>query len=132
MKKGYKVLIVDDSSATRDYYRMLLEQWGFRVTEAYNGLEALEKMAVETFDSAIVDINMPKMDGYQFIRELRRLEQKHTTAIVVISSESKLSDRELAYQVGANSYLVKPVRPEELVGLLQIFGARAEEGHRWR
>lgn len=122
MNTGSRVLIVEDSSATRDYYRLNLEQLGLEVIEAYNGLEALEKMAGGAFDAALVDINMPKMDGYQFIRELRRAELKHEMPIAVISSESKQSDRELAYQAGANAYLVKPVRPDEMAGLLQLFG----------
>lgn len=128
MNSGRRVLIVEDSSATRDYYRLFLEQWGVEVTEAYNGLEALEKMVEGAFDAALVDINMPKMDGYQFIRELRRAELKHEMPIAVVSSESKLSDRELAYQAGANAYLVKPVRPDEMAGLLQLFGIRMNGG----
>jgi two-component system chemotaxis response regulator CheY len=110
---------------------MYLERRGLQVTEAFNGLEALEKMAMDTFDAAFVDINMPKMDGYQFIRELRRSEPKHETPIAVISSESKLSDREQAYQAGANAYLVKPVRPEQMLGLLHLFGVRSEEEEPW-
>ncbi|MDQ1911748.1 response regulator [Paenibacillus sp. GD4] len=121
-----KVLIVEDSSATRDYYRTYLTERGFVVSEAFNGLEALEKMAVESFDAAIVDINMPKMDGYQFIRELRGGEQKYNTPIAVISSENKPSDQHLAYQAGANAYLVKPVRPDQLESLIRLFGVIPE------
>lgn len=121
-----KVLIVEDSSATRDYYRTYLTDRGFTVSEAYNGLEALEKLAAESFDAVIADINMPKMDGYQFIRELRSGEKKYKTPIAVISSENKPSDQQLAYQAGANAYLVKPVRPEQLEGLIRLFGVKPE------
>jgi two-component system chemotaxis response regulator CheY len=124
---GNKVLIVEDSSATRDYYRMYLQQRGYAVTEAYNGLEALEKLSGESFAAAIVDINMPKMDGYQFIRELRNSEADCVTPIAVVSSESKSSDRQVAYQAGANAYLVKPVTPEQLQSVIELFGAVPEE-----
>lgn len=122
-----KVLIVEDSSATRDYYRVFLQQRGFRIGEAYNGLEALEKLATGAFDAAIVDINMPKMDGYQFIRELRGGEQNdYRLPIAVVSSENKSSDQQLAYQAGANAYLVKPVKPEQLEALLRLLGVSPE------
>jgi two-component system, chemotaxis family, chemotaxis protein CheY len=121
-----KVLIVEDSSATRDYYRTYLTERGFLVSEAYNGLEALEKLAAEAFDAVIADINMPKMDGYQFIRELRSGEKKYKTPIAVISSENKPSDQQLAYQAGANAYLVKPVKPDQLEGLIRLFGVKPE------
>ncbi|MFC6334195.1 response regulator [Paenibacillus septentrionalis] len=128
MHNGPKLLIVEDSSATRDYYKMFLEEKGIQVIEAYNGLEALEKLTEMNFDAAVVDINMPKMDGYQFIRELRRGESKYKTPVAVVSSESKLSDQQLAYQAGANAYLIKPVRPEQLEGLLYLFGVTFREG----
>lgn len=121
MKSKPKILIVEDSSAARDYYKLYLEQYGYQVLEAYNGLEALERLADQDIDAAIVDINMPKMNGYQFIRELRRGEAVHRIPVAVISSEKKDSDRQQAYQAGANAYLVKPVRPEELAVLLELF-----------
>ncbi|WP_166244800.1 response regulator [Paenibacillus turpanensis] len=125
-----RVLIVEDSSATRDYYRAYLTERGFQISEAYNGLEALEKLAARSYDAAIVDINMPKMDGYQFIRELRGGEQKYKMPIAVVSSENKPSDQQLAYQAGANAYLVKPVRPEQLEALIRLFGVKPEGARR--
>ncbi|TLS49486.1 response regulator [Paenibacillus antri] len=125
MRRG-KVLIVEDSAATRDYYKEYLQRRGFAVDEAYNGLEALEKFAVGRYDAAIVDINMPKMDGYQFIRELRGGERSYTIPIAVVSSESKPSDQQLAYQAGANAYLVKPVKPDRLEALIRLFGIEPE------
>jgi two-component system chemotaxis response regulator CheY len=122
-----KVLIVEDSAATRDYYKAYLEQRGITVVEAYNGLEALEKLSEDVFHAAIVDINMPKMDGFQFIRELRRGELKHVLPVAIVSSESKKSDQQQAYQAGANAFLVKPVTPEQLEGLLFLFGVRMKE-----
>ena len=67
-----RVLIVDDSSLVRMYYRDVLEKAGFEVDQAMNGLEAMEKALAGRFDLLIVDVNMPKMDGFSFLRELRR------------------------------------------------------------
>jgi two-component system chemotaxis response regulator CheY len=108
-----------------------LEQRGMHIVEAYNGLEGLEKAAGESIAAAIVDINMPKMDGYQFIRELRKSEALPHLPVAVISSESKLSDQQTAYQAGANAYLIKPVRPEQLESLLILFGVMTEEDEAW-
>ena len=66
-----RILIVDDGSLIRLYYRETLEAAGFEVAEAINGIEALEKVLSERFDLAIVDINMPKMNGMSFLRALR-------------------------------------------------------------
>ena len=67
-----RVLIVDDANLVRLYYRQILEEAGFEVEEALNGLEALEKLLVSPADVLIVDINMPQMDGITFLHELRR------------------------------------------------------------
>ncbi len=71
---GKRVLIVDDASLVRRYYRDALERAGFTVDEAFNGVEALERMAVAPFDLLIVDVNMPQMDGMTFLKAVRRGE----------------------------------------------------------
>jgi CheY-like chemotaxis protein len=66
-----RVLVVDDSSLVRLYCRGVLEKAGFEVEQAINGIEALEKVLTQTFDLVIVDVNMPRMDGFSFLRALR-------------------------------------------------------------
>ena len=66
------ILVIDDAALVRLYYRSILEDAGFRVEEALNGLEALEKLLTIAVDLLIVDINMPQMDGFTFLRTLRR------------------------------------------------------------
>ena len=66
-----RVLIVDDAALVRAYYRQALERAGYEVDEALNGLEGLEKVLMQPFDLAIVDVNMPQMDGITFLRTLR-------------------------------------------------------------
>jgi two-component system, chemotaxis family, chemotaxis protein CheY len=110
-----RVLVVDDGTLIRLYYRETLEAAGFEVAEAINGIEALEKVLSERFDLVIVDINMPKMDGMSFLRSLRS-QEGHAGAIpaLVISSEAGERDAVAARAAGANFYLVKPITPETL------------------
>jgi two-component system chemotaxis response regulator CheY len=114
-----RVLIVDDAATVRMYHRGILESAGYAVEEALNGIEALEKALEAPFDLYVVDINMPKLDGYGFLRELRQQEIPQQPAIMV-STESAAGDERLAYQSGANGYLVKPVRPAELLTHLRL------------
>ena len=67
-----RILVVDDAATVRMYHRGILESAGYLVEEAWNGIEALEKALEAPFDLYIVDINMPKLDGYAFLRELRQ------------------------------------------------------------
>ena len=67
-----RVLVVDDSSLVRLYYRSALEKAGFEVEQAINGIEAMERALSQPFDLVIVDVNMPRMDGFTFLRALRR------------------------------------------------------------
>lgn len=108
------ILIVDDAATVRMYHRNILESAGYAVEEAINGIEALEKALQTPFDLYIVDINMPKLDGYGFLSQLRQQDLPQSPAIMV-STEAKASDQLAAYRAGANDYLVKPVKPMQLV-----------------
>jgi len=109
-----RVLIIDDAATVRMYHRNTLESGSFEVEEAVNGIEALEKALQMTFDLYVVDINMPKLDGYGFLRELRSRDIPQAPAIMV-STEAETSDQALAYAAGANIYLTKPVKPDQLL-----------------
>ena len=109
-----RILIVDDAATVRMYHRQILESAGYAVAEAVNGIEALEKALQSPFDLYLVDINMPKLDGYGFLRELRTQAIAQAPAIM-ISTEAESSDHTRAYAAGANDYLVKPVRPVQLL-----------------
>jgi two-component system, chemotaxis family, chemotaxis protein CheY len=109
-----RVLIVDDATTVRMFYRDVLEGAGFAVDEAVNGFEALERTAETSYDLLVVDINMPKMDGYTFLRRLRRQPDPIAVPAIMISTESKDEDRSRAFSAGANLYLVKPVKPDVL------------------
>ncbi len=116
------VLVVDDASLVRLYYRSMLEQAGFQVEEALNGLEALEKLLVMTVDLLVVDVNMPQMDGFSFLDVLRRKELPLCSIPALITStENRQADFDAARAAGANFYLVKPIDREVLVEFAAMF-----------
>jgi two-component system chemotaxis response regulator CheY len=115
-----QALIVDDSGTTRWFYRETLEGAAFSVEEAVNGIEGLEKAARHGFDLLIVDVNMPGMDGYAFMAAVRSGTSARAAPAIMISTEAGEADREKAWAAGANFYLVKPVKPEELVEIASL------------
>ena len=110
-----RVLVVDNLSLVRLYYRSALEKAGFVVEQAING-SRLEKVLSEPFDLVIVDVNMPRMDGFTFLRSLRSgAADVATLPTLMISTEAESQDVAEARAAGANFYLVKPVPELELV-----------------
>jgi two-component system chemotaxis response regulator CheY len=111
-----RILVVDDSALVRLYYRDTLEKAGFDIEQAINGIEAMEKILAQPFDLLIVDVNMPRMDGFSFLRALRRsASDAATIPALVITTEAGQQDVEDARQAGANFYLVKPVPRSDLL-----------------
>ena len=113
------ILVIDDAATVRLYHRKMLGDAGWQVDEAVNGVEALEKVMSRPpgapFDLFVCDINMPKMDGYAFVRELRRQPAEVQAPVLMVSTEAQAHDAGAARDAGANAYLVKPARPAELV-----------------
>ena len=118
---GKRILVVDDASLVRRFYRDALERAGFEVDEALNGVEALEKVLGDSYDLVIVDVNMPQMDGLTFLRTLRRQSDVVSSLpSLVISTEAGPQDTAAARAAGANFYLVKPASQERLVEYVSI------------
>jgi two-component system chemotaxis response regulator CheY len=117
-----RILIVDDAALVRTYYRSALEPHGFAIEEALNGLEGLEKLLMQPFDLAIVDVNMPQMDGITFVRTLRSKELPVSgIPVLITSTEAGSQDMAAARSAGANYYLVKPVKQEVIAEYAAIF-----------
>lgn len=117
-----RILIVDDAALVRSYYRAALEAQNFEVDEAMNGLEGLEKLLSQSFDLAIVDVNMPQMDGITFLKALRSRELPLSSLpVLVTSTEAGPQDLAAARSAGANYYLVKPIKQETLAEYAAIF-----------
>jgi two-component system chemotaxis response regulator CheY len=110
-----RVLVVDDAATVRLYHCSLLTEAGFTVQEAANGLEAVEAALGTPFDLFVVDVNMPKMDGYACVTALRGETVGTSAPVLMISTEDRPGDADRAYAAGANLYLVKPVPADRLV-----------------
>lgn len=111
-----RVLVVDDASLVRMYYRAALEGAGFVVEEALNGIEALEHLLAGAFDLLIVDVNMPQMDGLTFVETVRAESAPLSSVPVLMTSTEDEPQRVAAARhAGANFYLIKPLSQETLV-----------------
>jgi len=121
-----KVLVIDDATLVRLYYRGALEAAGFRVTEALNGLEALEQLLGASFDLLIVDVNMPQMDGLTFLRALRDGDLPMAAIPAMVTSTESAPQRVAdAVAAGANYYAIKPLGADVLVQYASLLcGAR--------
>jgi two-component system chemotaxis response regulator CheY len=120
-----RVLIIDDSSLTREFHSHILKDAGFACVTAADGMEGLEKATAEKFDIILTDINMQGMDGYEFIRRARQNPDYDEVPIVIISTESKEPDRQKGFSAGANLYLVKPTDAKRIVeSMKMLLGTR--------
>jgi len=109
----FHILVVDDDKSTRMYMKALLKDANYTVSLAANGLEALDVMEHEHIDLVVLDVMMPKMDGYQFTEELR--SGNSNLPILMVTAKQLPADRKQAYQVGTNDFMTKPVDGEELL-----------------
>ncbi len=114
------IMVVDDSKTVRSYHGSILKSMGLDILEAENGMEALEKSLGEEVDLYLVDVNMPVMDGYSFIQDLRKQENHKTVPVIMITTQAKDEDKINAYKVGANLFETKPIRPDQLQAYIDI------------
>ena len=118
------ILVVDDQSSVRQLLQDYLTEQGFRVFTATDGQNAIYMARHEPPDLILLDIMMPKMDGYQFIRQFR-LERQ--TPIIIITAREEETDAVLGLDLGADDYVVKPFRMRELVARIQAVLRRKEQ-----
>ena len=116
-------LVVDDAPTVRMYHGGVLRAAGFTVEEAANGFEALEMLLARRYDLVVTDVNMPQMDGLTLVRRLRAEALGRSVPVITISTESQESDADAGYAAGANLYLVKPVAPDLLTRVADLFTA---------
>jgi two-component system chemotaxis response regulator CheY len=110
------IMIVDDSKTIRNLLAFVVKAEGFRVTTAEDGLDALEKLySMEPVDLIVSDVNMPRMDGFTFIKTLREQDSYKDVPIIVLSTEGKEQDIATGMQLGANMYMVKPEEKAKMI-----------------
>jgi two-component system chemotaxis response regulator CheY len=115
-----KILIIDDSSLTREFHSHIVKDAGFACVTAADGMEGLEKATVEKFDLVLTDINMQGMDGYEFIRRVRQNPDYDEVPIIIVSTEAKDLDKQKGFGAGANLYLVKPTDAHRIVESMKM------------
>jgi chemosensory pili system protein ChpA (sensor histidine kinase/response regulator) len=120
------VMVVDDSLTVRKVSARSLSRAGYEVMAAKDGIEALEQLAHRLPDLMLVDIEMPRMDGFELIRELRGDSRYRGIPVIVITSRAGEKHREKAFALGANDYLSKPYQEEELIARIREQFERAE------
>jgi two-component system chemotaxis response regulator CheY len=105
-------LVVDDSSVIRKVARRILEGLDFQIVEAEDGEQALEACKLQLPEGVLLDWNMPKMDGYEFLRALRRLPGGDGPKVVFCTTENDVAHIARALHAGANEYIMKPFDKE--------------------
>lgn len=110
---GKKVLIIDDDPGTIELLRGVLARIGFEVLEAKNGQEGLTKTTQETPQLIILDVLMPEMDGFAFLKEIKKNKEAAGIPILVLTIRKNMEDTFMA--LGASGFISKPVKTEELI-----------------
>ncbi len=115
------VLVVDDSSTVRKMMEWVLKKAGYAVVQAADGREALAVVAKQAVHLVFCDLNMPVMDGITFVKSLRALPDPKTLPVVMLTTEQREQDVQLARDAGVNDYLNKPCTPEAILAKAKAF-----------
>jgi len=118
---GKTLLIVDDSASMRQLVSFALKDAGYDVISAVNGKDALDKLNGTKVEMVITDLNMPEMDGIEFIKQFRTQSGYRFTPVVMLTTESQESKKQEGKQAGASGWIVKPFTPDQLVGVVKKF-----------
>ena len=115
------IMVVDDSLTVRKITSRLLSREGYQVVTAKDGIDALQQMQESMPDVMLVDIEMPRMDGFELTKNVRGDAKTKHIPIVMITSRTAEKHRNYAKELGVNAYLGKPYQEEELLGHIQEF-----------
>jgi len=119
MKKN--ILIIDDSESIRELVSTGLENAGYSVIKGVDGQDGLEKLKEGKFEMIITDLNMPIMDGIQFVKEVRSLDEYKYLPIILLTTESQASKKQEAKEAGASGWIVKPFVEQKLLNVIRKF-----------
>ena len=126
----FHILVVEDDKNTRKYISALLEEAHYTVSSAENGEEARSVMEREYIDRVVLDVMMPKMDGYEFTRVLRTTDE--SLPILMVSARQLPADRHRGFLVGTDDYITKPVDETELLLRIRALLRRSQIAHEHR
>lgn len=113
------IMVVDDSLSIRQVVGIALKQAGYDVIEACDGSDALLKLTGQKVNLIISDVNMPKMDGISFVRELKTRPAYKFTPVMMLTTESQQEKKAEGQAAGARAWMVKPFKPEALLAAVQ-------------
>ena len=113
------IMTADDSASIRQMVSFTLSQAGYEVLAAVDGKDALGKLNGSTVNMLITDLNMPNMDGIELIREVRSNPAYKFMPIIMLTTESQAAKKQEAKAAGATGWIVKPFKPEQLVGVVK-------------
>lgn len=124
-----KILIVDDETDMVEMIKMRLEAADYQIAAAYDGQEALDKVKSDRPDLIILDLMLPKIDGYKVCRMLKFDEKYKNIPIVMFTARAQENDRKLGQEVGADAYITKPFEPAVLMGKIKdLLEGQQKEG----
>lgn len=113
----YKILIVDDEQKIREVIREYAEFNGYKVEEAENGMEAIGLCKLNDYDLIIMDIMMPKLDGFSACKEIRKIKE---IPVIMLSARGEEYDKLFGFELGIDDYIVKPFSPKELMARIHV------------
>jgi two-component system chemotaxis response regulator CheY len=113
------IMTVDDSVSMRMMVSLSLKQAGFDIVEAVNGVDALLKLDENNISMVVADVNMPEMDGIEFVRKIRQHPKYKFTPVVMLTTESSESIKVKGREAGATGWIVKPFKPEQLISVIR-------------
>ncbi|MBI9090441.1 MAG: response regulator [Desulfobacterium sp.] len=116
---GKTILTADDSASMRQMVTFTLEGAGYEVVEAVDGKDGLAKISKAKVDMIITDLNMPKMDGIEMIRNARAMPQYKFIPIILLTTESQDGKKKEGRAAGATGWITKPFKPEQLLAVIK-------------
>ncbi len=121
--RGRRILVVDDEERMVRFIRLNLEHDGFRVIEAFNGTQAINKVRSSLPDLVLLDVMMPDLDGFEVLKIIREVS---STPVIMLTAKGEEDDRVRGLELGADDYVTKPFSPRELVSRVRAVLRRTE------
>ncbi|MES2127511.1 MAG: response regulator [Pseudomonadota bacterium] len=113
------IMVIDDSASLRQVVGIALKGAGYEVLEATDGAHALDRLRGQKINLVVCDVNMPNMDGISFVKELKQLPLYKFTPVIMLTTESGEAKKREGQAAGAKAWVVKPFKPEVLLGAVQ-------------
>ncbi|WBW49277.1 response regulator transcription factor [Peptoniphilus equinus] len=120
----FKILVVDDEEKIREVIKTYAEFEGHKVVEAGDGLEAIERFKEQEFDVIVMDVMMPKLDGFSTYKEIKKIAD---TPVLMLSARGEEYDKLFGFEIGIDDYVVKPFSPRELMARLNVIVKRHQK-----